>query len=368
MKSKRQRMDANSGKSRRRRRANSAEDIEKPYLPYELIFEILCYLPVISLLRFKTVCKLWRDTIEDPRFVEKHMEPQASLVISYHADTGDTPDRDNSTAGLESSSIMCFLHGLQLEKCNSTHTYRIKNPSTKQVLTLPCPKNSVLTMSMCYISTRHEYKLVYLYHEELTHDRLGCEVLTIGTDSSWRSIDIPAGISYDPIIDKLKDCILINGVFYAVKESEYGDFKLICIAIEKEEFLQVDFPINLLSDRATMWPLRWNCSVLSFVTVVRQRLHVWILEDFSKKRWSKNRIDIPLTFWRDFPDLGEDIYIRGITDDVLLFIVKSEHAIFYSIKSASVMYKASAPPGKKLFLFSNRSTLISLSGMQPAAA
>ncbi|XP_073030150.1 F-box protein At1g30790-like [Primulina eburnea] len=365
MKSKRQRKAPNSAKSKRQRTANSAEDMEKLCLPYELIYEILSYLPVLSLLRFKTVCRLWRDTIQDQGFVEKHMKMQASLAIACNGDSGKTPNPDTD-ATAESVTILCFLHGLELEKCNSTHTYRIKNPSTKQVLTLPCTKIFVLIMTMCFISTSHEYKLVYLYLDELAHDRLGCEVLMIGIDTSWRSIDIPE-ISYDPNFDKLKDYILINDVFYIIKGSENGDSKLICIEMEKEQIVLVSIPSNLFSDRDTIWPLCWNSATLSFVNIVKQRLHVWILEDYRKKRWGRNKIDIPLTFLKDFPYPGEDLYIRAITDDILLFIVKAEHVIFYSIKSASVKYKASAPPGKKLLFINNRSTLVSLSGMQPVA-
>ncbi|XP_075486532.1 putative F-box protein At1g32420 [Primulina tabacum] len=362
MKSKRQRVATNAANSKRRRTADSEEDRKKICLPHELIFEILSNLPVISLLRFKAVCKLWRDMIRDPIFIEKHRKMQTCLAIACHGDETPTSDTD---AAAESSTTLCFLHGLQLEKCNSTHTYSIKNPSTKQVLILPSPKDFVLIMTMCFISTSQEYKLVYLYLDKLTQDRLGCEVLTIGADSSWRSIDIP-DISYDPNIYKLRDCILIDGVFYIMKDSEYGDSTLICIEMETEQFVQVNIPPNLLSDWNTIWPIRWDRTTLSVVNIVKQRLHVLKLEDYSKNRWSKNKIDIPLNFLKEFPDLDEDPYIRAITDDILLFILKAEHAIFYSIKSASVRYKASAPPGQKLF-FVSRSTLVSLRGMQPVS-
>ncbi|XP_026399894.1 F-box/kelch-repeat protein At3g23880-like [Papaver somniferum] len=41
-------------------------------LPQDLLIEILLWLPVISLLRFKTVCKLWRATIEGSDFIYRH--------------------------------------------------------------------------------------------------------------------------------------------------------------------------------------------------------------------------------------------------------------------------------------------------------
>ncbi|XP_073128988.1 putative F-box protein At1g47765 [Henckelia pumila] len=361
---KRQRTLPNWGISKRRT-ACSAEVMGKPHLPHDLIFEILSYLPVLSLLRFRTVCTLWRDTIRDPIFIDKHMTPQASLAIAYRSGL-EAPNPDRGIAE-ESCFIWCFLHGLQLEECKKTHAYSIRNPSTKQVLTLPFPKKIVLIMTMCFISTSKVYKLVCLYLDEFTHDRLGCQVLTIGTDSSWRTIDSPV-TWYDRHYDKLKGYIIIKGVLYVIKNSKHGDSKLICVEMEKEQFVQVSIPRYLFSDTDNVWPLCWNRAMLSFVNIVKQRLRVWILEDYTKMRWDRNEIDIPLTFLKDFPDFGnDDLYIRVMTDDILLFIVKAEHAIFYSINSASVKHKASAPPGKKFFIINNRSTLVSLAGMQPFA-
>ncbi|MCL7042531.1 hypothetical protein MKW94_027489 [Papaver nudicaule] len=41
-------------------------------LPEDLLIEILLWLPVVSLLRFKTVCKSWRATIESSDFIHRH--------------------------------------------------------------------------------------------------------------------------------------------------------------------------------------------------------------------------------------------------------------------------------------------------------
>jgi F-box interacting protein len=44
------------------------------YLPHELIIQILLRLPVMSLIRFKCVCKLWFSLISDPHFAKTHFE------------------------------------------------------------------------------------------------------------------------------------------------------------------------------------------------------------------------------------------------------------------------------------------------------
>ncbi|GJZ30694.1 F-box associated domain containing protein [Tanacetum coccineum] len=70
--------------------------IEKPisYLPSEIFLGILSRLPVKSLLRFKSVCKLWHSLISDPCFVKSHLSLSACnfnfahhrLIISNYTD------------------------------------------------------------------------------------------------------------------------------------------------------------------------------------------------------------------------------------------------------------------------------------------
>ncbi|AES87230.2 F-box/kelch-repeat protein At3g23880 [Medicago truncatula] len=45
-----------------------------PYLPHELIIQILMRLPVKSLIHFKCVCKLWFSLISDPHFANSHFQ------------------------------------------------------------------------------------------------------------------------------------------------------------------------------------------------------------------------------------------------------------------------------------------------------
>jgi len=44
-----------------------------PPLPFDLIAEILCRLPVKFLLQFRCICKSWNSLISDSKFVKKHL-------------------------------------------------------------------------------------------------------------------------------------------------------------------------------------------------------------------------------------------------------------------------------------------------------
>ncbi|MCL7046701.1 hypothetical protein MKW94_023271 [Papaver nudicaule] len=57
-------------------------------LPEDLLIEILIWLPVVSLLRFKTVCKLWRATIESTQ-----LKDRSCYKRKYHEELIDNADR-----------------------------------------------------------------------------------------------------------------------------------------------------------------------------------------------------------------------------------------------------------------------------------
>ncbi|PIN00157.1 hypothetical protein CDL12_27338 [Handroanthus impetiginosus] len=43
------------------------------HIPTDVISTILCWLPVDTLLRFRSVCKFWRGLIDDPHFINMHL-------------------------------------------------------------------------------------------------------------------------------------------------------------------------------------------------------------------------------------------------------------------------------------------------------
>ncbi|KAL3721386.1 hypothetical protein ACJRO7_033817 [Eucalyptus globulus] len=57
--------------------SSSDHDDDNPKLPHDAVVEILKRLPAGSLLRFRGVCRSWRSTIDDPRFVALHLNHSA---------------------------------------------------------------------------------------------------------------------------------------------------------------------------------------------------------------------------------------------------------------------------------------------------
>lgn len=59
------------------RRTFSGTRISRVFLPDELIMEVLSFLSVKYLMRFKCVCKSWKTIISDPTFVKLHLKISA---------------------------------------------------------------------------------------------------------------------------------------------------------------------------------------------------------------------------------------------------------------------------------------------------
>ncbi|XP_030462504.2 F-box/kelch-repeat protein At3g06240-like [Syzygium oleosum] len=55
----------------------SSDDDGDPKLPHDIVVEVLKRLPVKSLLRCRCVCRSWRSTMDDPRFVALHLSHSA---------------------------------------------------------------------------------------------------------------------------------------------------------------------------------------------------------------------------------------------------------------------------------------------------
>ncbi|XP_057447492.1 F-box/kelch-repeat protein At3g23880-like [Lotus japonicus] len=55
-----------------------------PPIPFDLVVEILCRLPVKSLLQFRCVCKSWNSLISDPKFAKKHLHCSPANFTRHH--------------------------------------------------------------------------------------------------------------------------------------------------------------------------------------------------------------------------------------------------------------------------------------------
>lgn len=205
-----------------------------PTLPFELITEILCRLPVKSLVKLKCVCKPWNSLISDSKFTRKHFRmstmnpnlilksrkyspefshtiyPLRSIFTNVTTDGKQIKFPFNSLdfhyriGGMVGScdGILCFVYkGSE----NSSIQTVLWNPSIRKYNTLPSleiPLNHFPGFGFGYDRFTDSYKVVavFRYKCDSSHDyKTQVKVHTLGTNS-WRLIgDFPYGTSAFPL-------------------------------------------------------------------------------------------------------------------------------------------------------------------------
>ncbi|KAK4717186.1 hypothetical protein R3W88_015524 [Solanum pinnatisectum] len=177
--------------------------------------EILSWLPVKSLLRFKCVSKSW-DITRDPYFRTKHqsrhevnsqrfllLRAKFDIYTSYFHDLYSTSSLSSlddvqridylSSNWYPSVDILCgSCDGLVLILVLHRHDYLLLwNPSTRESIQLPFPifgiRNS--TFGLGYDPTIDDYKILTIHHEK---SQTQCGILALRSGSWRNNVDIKA--------------------------------------------------------------------------------------------------------------------------------------------------------------------------------
>nr|GMC87104.1 putative F-box protein At3g17265 isoform X2 [Ipomoea batatas] len=319
------------------------------FLPNEIIIEILSWLPVDALLRAKCVSKSWCATIQERDFIEKHMS-RLGIVVEYAAKTSDNNGDENAYRWLY------VRDGLVLERNNLLFPkYHIRNPATKLKLDLPNPRVPLLFISMFFLSTSNDYKVVYIHHKQgATSSAVAVAVLTIGTDSSWRSLDIPS-------LHKIKSQRgqifrkSIAEVYYIVV---LGDYEIVCLEMETESFTRVQIPERLFPDWNNIEPLNWR-GKLALASVVGEKINIWVLESYKKQEWENIKVVLPLD-----SIMNGNVMPFEANGDWLWINVNYEHRVAYNLRTNRVSTVFSAPPRQKIE-YVYKPSLVHFKGMTP---
>ncbi|XP_017239298.1 putative F-box protein At4g21240 [Daucus carota subsp. sativus] len=208
--------------------------VSNGYLAEEIIFLILSWLPAVSLVRFRKVCKLWNSIITNPKFIENHrincQKRQPSLLSL--AQIGD----------VQQMCITCEDYSFRLnlpQNCYGTTIYYVRscnglvcladlyaqvicvcNPSTRQFKILPTPNiksNCIIgvTLGFGFDFIGNGYKILRMVlglHGGNGLEQLA-EVYTTNADS-WRMIETPPIVQKFRIFPSGKCVESKNGVLY----------------------------------------------------------------------------------------------------------------------------------------------------------
>ncbi|GLT81369.1 hypothetical protein SLA2020_527580 [Shorea laevis] len=85
-------------------------------LPEDLVTQILLCLPVVSLLRFKSVCKSWYALITHQNFIRKHLLHNKNKQHPLLLQMRDETTRSYVVSTLSYETLQCPLHNLYLHR------------------------------------------------------------------------------------------------------------------------------------------------------------------------------------------------------------------------------------------------------------
>ncbi|GAB2252227.1 hypothetical protein Droror1_Dr00005074 [Drosera rotundifolia] len=276
------------------------------------------YLPVKSLLRFRSVCKLWRDMINDPHFVHLHMaqfpnnvEKNNLLVMMHKTDPAFDGKSQWSVRSLDTftttrsmvfegknfhrASVMAYVDGLLLLYWRSTEGgIFLWNPCIKKFLQLP----SSITLEMEIIQSRLKFEesmTVGLGFDSAINDykvvamswkRGGVpippvvEVYEIKV-GKWRCVNVNDG----PFFECWGPQTLLRGVIHWLGTSTPGGpmEKMITFDVRNEVFRSIELPDGW-DEGSYDVPLVSVTVVgesLAFLGLLMEKSRLWVMEEYG---------------------------------------------------------------------------------------
>lgn len=242
----------------------------------DVVLEILLHLPVRSLLRFRAVCKFWRDAIDSQRFTKLHIERgnKAREACLQFALLGNCRNLKISMKLLDmrkSYDLMTFdarglcrvvvaVKGLIcIRRCRAWLPLSMCNPFLGKIKTLPLSPTLFSHSYECTISQYvgvgfddEDYKVVQLL-SCVEHGRLQASLYS-SRENSWRELGIDQELL---VVGPIKS--LGKNDSFAHWEARIGDERVILsFDMKNEEFQTITMSggvLELFSDRPLIFAM-----------------------------------------------------------------------------------------------------------------
>ncbi|KAK9291881.1 hypothetical protein L1049_019832 [Liquidambar formosana] len=281
------------------------QENEVPFLPEEIIFQILIRLPAEFLYHCgKYVCKTWREIIRDPRFKERHLLfSRSSVFIQESYESFDASFIESEEGEVRVKPLERQFPGQMLASCEGVSLFYyhhcldflyIVNPVTKKAIIIPFP--SLIHVAwigyfrMARIPHTGEFKVLCRCKDQ--NVRFHWLVLTVGTNATWRRIDTIPGEDSIDLEKEVCSLVSVEGVVYCATIGIAGVGRLLAIDLRDETIHNIIMPYGsfngLIEMRKNLYCMM--CTLEYFEgggTYVMKELEIYILEDLHSSRWIK---------------------------------------------------------------------------------
>ncbi|CAH9094774.1 unnamed protein product [Cuscuta epithymum] len=229
-----------------------------PYLPEEILRNILKRLPVKSLVRFRCVSRLWKNHINAPSFIIDHLSysnHQTPSLITDFEGTSNLHSLDldmelrgvldgHPTGSIRPDRILGCCHGLLCVQTSQLEvvplTLSMWNPAIRGVM--PVPRSRTQSRVIDYkvgfgfSPSLDGYKIVIIYtgSDHVSLVVRGVEVYSLATNS-WKDIEFD-------ILDRrclIKESLNVNGSIFWLATN--------LLEFEEDEGWRINTPLALVS-------------------------------------------------------------------------------------------------------------------------
>ncbi|CAA7061412.1 unnamed protein product [Microthlaspi erraticum] len=307
--------------------------------PLEVTFKILSRLPTKSVVRFRSVSKLWAYITTTPLFTKARSSASRPCVLLTFRKYDilavfSSPLRNNTSSHVGNYRLPIPDYGF-LPRFESVHglvcleaptQLVIWNPTLKRLFTLPEAKSSECNYKrgfLGYDPVDGTYKALCILTGR------DSRILTLGAQESWRTT---TNDSSKPVHWPTKDCgRCINGVIYYRANLSFRPLKQVVMSFDlrSEKFLPIEFPMPD-HDRCLMVSYEGK---LGLVSSVSSGVGIWSLENAENQEWSYRKFLLPPIYqtWdlKGVTDDGEAIYVPSSFED-------SFYVVYFDLKSKSV--------------------------------
>ncbi|KAK4595751.1 hypothetical protein RGQ29_014016, partial [Quercus rubra] len=298
-------------------------------LPEDLIIQILLWLPVVSLLRFKCVCKSWCALINGQNFINKHL---------LHNQTTSNKNRNSRFLLIQrqKSSNDHVFSKLQYESLEILSTQAVPSPYfgipkhieiniVSSINGLVCLDLNTLNPDIVlWNPATNETKVLPKSGISYPQAEVYCS-----STGSWRTVSTSAPRYF---IDCCYYRTYTKGMFsWSASIGDYPDFfpGILSFDMSNEVFLTTTLPDGDLEEPNGTWRIFFVLNELvSLVTFGKDRerlencFYIWSLLEFGvKESWTKlftigplMGIEKPLGFWKN-----ESLFLRNNEGQLLLY-------------------------------------------------
>ncbi|CAH9067331.1 unnamed protein product [Cuscuta europaea] len=366
-----------------------------PFLPIEIISNILKRLPVKSLIRFQSVCNLWKNLIKSPSFIASHLDHSSRenlYLISRgkHTVSGTSIlyflDRDMQLRRVQNNPFIDSLkHARIVGSCNGLVCVQtglpgtfmslyLWNPAIREVIQVP---KSIPNMDLSYSCsagfafspTVKDYRIVkpYVTRSDMEY---GFEAYSV-TTNSWKNI----GMGSFKGISPFSDCITFNGSMFwlASQASHGGEYTdvILSLYLAMDEFRLIPPPPSSRNETANLTVYKNRLAVFHCshdLNTENILIDLWMIEEGIGSSWSKiltcgpyPHLGVPLTIWMNqivcdvfvtVPTEGNNMYKIDGAGSFLFDPTSNEVKVLYSgedgILDAVFTYSESIVPIRKI--------------------